>query len=409
MPLAVSISVSSMMATRSRSTKSPVVAGRSTVMSVPKRLRRRSSSSVDLVVVDLDRVDRELECPRSRAARTRGARRPRSRAAGRPRSPSRSATRRCRPRAAEEAQLVLGDGGAVEAVEALVDRVLEHGGLADPLVDDGRRHLALAEARHVDLLGDVLVGVGDAGLELLGRHRDGELDARRAELLDRWSACVRSPVVWKFVSSLGRLVGATGFEPATSRSQSGRSSQAELRPESLTQLVDSPARARRSMRQRGWTPESLLHGQGARCGRPTRGLPATPVPGGDRRNDPRTGAVDDLPTRRSRVAECAHDRPHESHRRACDTPLARRSEPTRRHHALPGVLQQPVDDALRRVRARSRRARGRRAAPAVDGGLPGRAHASGAHPAHAHGAGGSRGVGRDPGDERAGRGAHGGD
>jgi hypothetical protein len=26
------------------------------------------------------------------------------------------------------------------------------------------------------------------------------------------------------------VVGATGFEPATSRSQSGRSSQAELRP-----------------------------------------------------------------------------------------------------------------------------------------------------------------------------------
>ena len=45
MPLAVSTSVSSMTATRSRVTKSPVLAGRSTVMSVPKRLRRRSSSS----------------------------------------------------------------------------------------------------------------------------------------------------------------------------------------------------------------------------------------------------------------------------------------------------------------------------------------------------------------------------
>jgi hypothetical protein len=45
MPFAVSTSAPSIVATRSSVTKSPVFAGRSTVMSVPKRLRRRSSSS----------------------------------------------------------------------------------------------------------------------------------------------------------------------------------------------------------------------------------------------------------------------------------------------------------------------------------------------------------------------------
>ena len=77
------------------------------------------------------------------------------------------------------------DGGAVEAVEALVDRVLEDLAAADALVDDGRRHLALAEAGDAHRLGDVLVRVVDAGLQLIRRDRDGELDARGAELLDR--------------------------------------------------------------------------------------------------------------------------------------------------------------------------------------------------------------------------------
>ncbi len=83
--------------------------------------------------------------------------------------------------------------------------------------------------------------------------------------------------------------------------------QAELRPESPTQLVDSPARARRSMRQHGWTHESLLHGQGARCER-RAGCGAR----ARRQRCPRTGAVDGLPTTPSRVAECAHDRPSPS-------------------------------------------------------------------------------------------------
>ena len=60
--------------------------------------------------------------------------------------------------------LFLAHGLGVEAGQALVDRVLEDGRAADPLVDDPRRHLALAEARDDDLLGDVLVRVSMLGL-----------------------------------------------------------------------------------------------------------------------------------------------------------------------------------------------------------------------------------------------------
>ena len=84
----------------------------------------------------------------------------------------------------ERAHLLLLGGRAVEGVETLVDRVVQHLGAADALVNDGRRHLALAEARDVDVLRDVLVRVRDARLEFLGRDGDVELDAGCADLLD---------------------------------------------------------------------------------------------------------------------------------------------------------------------------------------------------------------------------------
>ena len=87
--------------------------------------------------------------------------------------------------AAERGQLGFGQGDAVEAVEALVDGVLEHGAAANPLVDDGGRHLALAEAGNVDRLGNVLVRVVNRGLELLRGDQNGELDAGGAQLLNR--------------------------------------------------------------------------------------------------------------------------------------------------------------------------------------------------------------------------------
>ncbi len=70
-------------------------------------------------------------------------------------------------RAAERADLLLLDGQTVELVEPIAHRVVEHLVAADALVDDGRRNLALAEAGNGDRLGDVAVGVIDAGLEFL--------------------------------------------------------------------------------------------------------------------------------------------------------------------------------------------------------------------------------------------------
>ena len=80
---------------------------------------------------------------------------------------------------------MLVDGRAVEPVEAFIDGVLEHCGLADAQIDNGRRYLALAEAGDIDVLGDVAISMGDAGLQLLRGHRDGELGARGAQLFDR--------------------------------------------------------------------------------------------------------------------------------------------------------------------------------------------------------------------------------
>src|SRR5450830_1267558 len=82
------------------------------------------------------------------------------------------------------AQLVLADRLGVEAREPLVDRVLDDRDATDPLVDDARRDLALAEAGHGDLLGDVLVRVVDARLELVVRHLDGQLDLGGVQGLD---------------------------------------------------------------------------------------------------------------------------------------------------------------------------------------------------------------------------------
>ena len=140
---------------------------------------------------------------------------------------------------ADDADLVRRHGLAVEAVQALADRVLDHGAATDALVDDRGRDLALAEAGDLDVLGDVLVRVRDARLQLIGGDRDVQLHPGGAELLDGAGdhACcsprVRprnsaSVVVWVWVC--GPYVGATGFEPAASRSQSGRSTKLSYAP-----------------------------------------------------------------------------------------------------------------------------------------------------------------------------------
>ena len=137
------------------------------------------------------------------------------------------------------AHLVRGDGLAEEAVEALADGVLDDGATADTLVDDRGGHLALAEAGDLDVLRDVLVRVGDRGLELIGGDRDVQLHPGRAELLDgggdhacSFSSGSAAPrrVRGLGSGSVGPVVGATGFEPAASRSQSGRSTKLSYAP-----------------------------------------------------------------------------------------------------------------------------------------------------------------------------------
>ena len=130
--------------------------------------------------------------------------------------------------AAERAQLLVVGGLAVELVEAVADGVVEHLGAADALVDDGRRHLALAEAGDVHRLGDVLVGVVDARLELFGGDGDAELHARGLS----FSTVVLTMGSYSWMWLVVCAVGATGFEPATSRSQSGHSTKLSYAPRS---------------------------------------------------------------------------------------------------------------------------------------------------------------------------------
>ena len=58
----------STVADRSIETKSPVSAGRSTPVRVPNRARSDLQLGVDVLVADLDRVDRDLQRARGRAA-----------------------------------------------------------------------------------------------------------------------------------------------------------------------------------------------------------------------------------------------------------------------------------------------------------------------------------------------------
>src|SRR5215207_5243439 len=159
-----------------------------------------------------------------------------------------------------------------------------------------------------------------------------------------------------------RPVGATGFEPATSRSQSGRSSQAELRPESLTQLVSPFAAARRTRRITDG-PTKVYCTARTRPGRATHA--AHRVECGGCGNPPRLPGA---------VPECAHDRPDAI--RAVLLPaeaLAQRSRTSRRHHALPRLLLPARRNDVRRMRTPARRARGVRPAGRVDTGVRRRA------------------------------------
>ena len=80
--------------------------------------------------------------------------------------------------------LVLDHGLAVGLGQCIVDGLLQHHAATEALVDDGRRHLALAEAGDRHLLGDLAVGLVQARLQFGEGHVDGELHPGRAELLN---------------------------------------------------------------------------------------------------------------------------------------------------------------------------------------------------------------------------------
>ncbi len=85
---------------------------------------------------------------------------------------------------AQRRDLVLGQRLAVELGEGLVDGLLDDRPAADALLDELARHLAAAEARHVDLRTDRCERRLDARLELLGGDLDGHLDPGGGQGLD---------------------------------------------------------------------------------------------------------------------------------------------------------------------------------------------------------------------------------
>lgn len=158
-----SICSPSISADRSMETKSPSWTARSTPLSVPKRARRSvrrcstassstfASSTVRLDVAEVGQVDLgalvDLGGEDEVLAVGRGHLQVGDLGL------------------AERADLVLLEGLAVERREGVVDGLLEDGRAADALLDDAGRHLALAEAGHLDVLTDVLDGRVEARLE----------------------------------------------------------------------------------------------------------------------------------------------------------------------------------------------------------------------------------------------------
>ena len=73
-------------------------------------------------------------------------------------------------------EVVVGDGLLAALIDHLVDH-FAHDGLAELLLEIGDGRLARAEALQVHLALHFLQALGDAAVELGGRHRDGELAA----------------------------------------------------------------------------------------------------------------------------------------------------------------------------------------------------------------------------------------
>src|SRR5699024_6550324 len=144
--------------------------------------------------------------------------------------------------AADGLELRLGGGLLVEIGQGVVDGLLHDRGAAEALLDELGGDLALAEARDLHLVGGLRGGSLDGRLELVEGHLDGELHPGRAELLglglhwsglpvdgDRMGEPRGVPGTRTPATRCG--VGVTGYEPATSRSQSGCSTKLSYTPE----------------------------------------------------------------------------------------------------------------------------------------------------------------------------------
>ncbi len=140
---------------------------------------------------------------------------------------------------AERAHLGGRDGLAVAAGQRVVDDLLEHRAAADAGLEKLGRRLAGAEAGQADLLGQLLVGPVEVGLQLGEGHLHVDANPGRAQLLDgALHGCAPRVVL---VDGLGRLrVGVTGFEPAAFRSQSGCATKLRYTPSVPPRSYGSP-------------------------------------------------------------------------------------------------------------------------------------------------------------------------
>ncbi len=85
---------------------------------------------------------------------------------------------------AERADLAVLQRLPVQLRHRVVDRLLQHGAAAQPLVDDLWRDVARPEPGDPDLPAHLAVSLVEAGLQLLEGNLDGQLHPGRAELLD---------------------------------------------------------------------------------------------------------------------------------------------------------------------------------------------------------------------------------
>ena len=123
-----------------------------------------------------------------------------------------------------------GHGLAVTGRQRVVDDLLEHRAATDAGLEQLGGRLARAEAGQPDLLGELLVGAVEVGLQLVEGHLYIDANPGRAQLLDGALHGYSLIVFGRSWSCRVVLVGVTGFEPAAFRSQSGCATKLRYTP-----------------------------------------------------------------------------------------------------------------------------------------------------------------------------------